>query len=320
MANELAFYTVANAAHFPGAVALLNSLRLVGETAPLYVVDCGLTPSQRGVLSAHATLVPQLGNLHPMLQKPTGPLAHPAEVMVVLDADMIVTRRLTPLIEETAAGRIVLFENDLDRFFPEWSTLGLGDPHYFRYVCSAPLFLPFSPAANELLHLLNDSYDRVDGSATIHGGAKVSSPFFFVDQDILNAILCTRYGDEVVRLEHRLAPMVPFTGLRVSDRETLTCVYADGVSPYLLHHVLRKPWLAATKANPYTELFTRVTFGSDVPIRLAPHDVPVRLRPSSLAGLDWVRVSMQAELSSRVRGRLGIREALSRGLAERRIR
>ncbi len=90
--GELAYYTVANAAHYPGAVALLNSLRLLGEEAPVFVVDCGLTGPQRDELSRHVTLVPRRGELPPGLQKATGPLAHPAKIMVLLDADVIVTR------------------------------------------------------------------------------------------------------------------------------------------------------------------------------------------------------------------------------------
>src|SRR5262249_13170614 len=98
MENHVAYYTVANASYFLGAVALLNSLRRVGETAPFFVVDCGLTAAQRERLSTRATIVPRHEDLHPLLQKATGPLARPAQIMVFIDADILVTRPLAPLL------------------------------------------------------------------------------------------------------------------------------------------------------------------------------------------------------------------------------
>src|SRR5215207_7961449 len=48
-----AFYTVANARHFIGVVALLNSLRLAGHTEPIRLMDAGLTDEQRTLLANH---------------------------------------------------------------------------------------------------------------------------------------------------------------------------------------------------------------------------------------------------------------------------
>ena len=47
MSAPATFYTVTDAEFFPGTVALLNSLRLVGHREPLVVLDNGLTPEQR---------------------------------------------------------------------------------------------------------------------------------------------------------------------------------------------------------------------------------------------------------------------------------
>src|SRR5262245_56422838 len=134
--SRIAYYTVADAAFFPGVVALFNSLRLVGEGAPLFVVDCGLTTSQQDRLSPHVSLISRARTLHPVLQKATGPLAQPAEIMVLIDSDILVTRPLTPLFDDAAQGRIVAFEDDFyrERWFAEWSSLGLGDPRRRRYV------------------------------------------------------------------------------------------------------------------------------------------------------------------------------------------
>ena len=306
--RRLAYYTVANALHYPGAVALLNSLRLVGEEAPLFVVDCGLTKSQRDVLANHATLVPQHDGLHASCQKATGPLAHPAELMVVLDADMIVTRRLTPLFEDAAGGLIVVFEDHgaPDRFFAEWSSLGLGVPRPQPYANCG--FLMFSAdTAAEFLPLFVELEEQLDPADTHFGGGDISNPFYCADQEILNAMLCTRYEGRAKRLDRRLAPFPPFVGLEVTDLSRLSCAYPDGVAPYLLHHSFKKPWLVPMKPSPYSKLFTRAVTGPDVAIHLGRGDIPLRLSDNVLAPLLG---PVQLEAHRRLRGKLGVRPRL----------
>ena len=215
--NDLAYYTVADAPFFPGVVALLNSLRSVGETATLFVVDCGLTQSQRERLSAHATIVPMHKALHPQLQKGTGPLAHPAEIMAVIDADILITRPLTPLFEDAARGQVVAFEDDYfrDRFFPEWASLGLGEPRQERYVNSGLLIFS-AETASELLPLFVALQERLHPSECSFGGAQHGDPFYFADQDILNAMLGTQYYGRAARLDYRLAPTPPFAGIELT--------------------------------------------------------------------------------------------------------
>ena len=102
--TRAAFYCVADARYFLGAVGMLNSLRLLGHREPAYVLDCGLTPQQRELLAPHATLVPAPSDAPPYLLKTVAPLRHPAEVTVLIDTDMIVTRPLTELIDTAAGG------------------------------------------------------------------------------------------------------------------------------------------------------------------------------------------------------------------------
>ena len=64
--------------------------------------------------------MPAPAGREPHTLKPALPLARPADVMVLIDADMIVTRTLRPLIEDAAEGRVVAFRNHADRFVPEW--------------------------------------------------------------------------------------------------------------------------------------------------------------------------------------------------------
>ena len=87
---KAAFYCVADERYFLGAVGLVNSLRLVGHDEPVFVLDCGLTASQRELLSGSATVVEAPEDAAPWLAKTVAPIRHPARAMVLIDADMIV--------------------------------------------------------------------------------------------------------------------------------------------------------------------------------------------------------------------------------------
>ena len=108
---------------FLGAVAMINSLRLHGHTEPVYLLDLGLTPIQRELLAPEVSLVEAPPDTEPWLAKTVAPLRHPAEVMVLIDVDMVVTRPLGELIERAREGRVVAFENDIDRFVAEWGEI-----------------------------------------------------------------------------------------------------------------------------------------------------------------------------------------------------
>jgi hypothetical protein len=314
--HDIAYYTAVNAAHYPGVVALLNSLRYIGEEAPLFVVDCGLTSSQRDVLSRHSILVPPQAGLHPSLQKMTGPLAHPAETIVVLDADIIINRSLAPLFEDARLGRIVTFQERIpNRFFPEWSELGIGSPTQQDYVSGGHYVLS-AATGSEFFPLFMELQERLDITETFFdAGAATdptSNPYFYADQDILNAILCARYDGRVVRLGRSLWSYPPFSGLMLSGGEGLGCVYGNGIAPYLLHHFWKKPWLSPLEPSIYSELFTRLVTDKDAPIRLEKREIPLRLRDSRFAPIDRWRVSVQLAASRRFRGKLGIRPVLER--------
>jgi hypothetical protein len=279
-AAEAVFYCVADERYFVGAVGLLNSLRLVGHAEPFVVLDCGLSPVQRELVRPHATLVPGRPDDLPVLLKAAAPLSHPADVMVLVDADVVVTRPLTELMDRAAEGRIVAFQNDLARFFPEWGELlGLGPVRRQPYV-NAGLLCIGGNVGSQLLELLSDNAARIDRGMTWWGRGDASDPFYFAEQDLLNALLSTAIEPgHLVALEHRLAPTLPsFHGLRIVDQSTLRCAYADGVEPYLLHHIAFKPWLEVVYCNVYARLLTRLLFGADVRLRLDASHVPLRLR------------------------------------------
>ena len=134
-----AFYCVADSRYFLGAVGLVNSLRLVGHREPIYLLDCGLDDEQRRLLEGEVTLVGAPQHAPPTLLKTIAPLAHPADVMVLIDTDLIVTRRLEEPIAAAARGRVVAFRNDTERHVPEWGELlDLGPVRPQPYVSFAP--------------------------------------------------------------------------------------------------------------------------------------------------------------------------------------
>jgi hypothetical protein len=281
-----AFYCVSDRRYFLGAVGLINSLRLLGHTEPIYLLDCGLTEPQRELLKDHVTLVRDQSGTPPWLLKTIAPLAHPAEVMVLIDADMIVTRPLDELIETAGEGKLVAAINDRDRFRPDWGELlGLGPVRRGPYLSSG-LVVVERELGTEVLELMDRLQDRVDFDRTFWRDNVSDYAFLYGDQDVLNAILASELvaSERVEALPHRFAPTPPFGRLRVVDRRTLRCRYRDGVEPYLLHNFFRKPWLVRMRSSAYSRLLTRSLLEPDVELRLAPEMVPLRMRTGPLAG------------------------------------
>ncbi len=277
---DAAFYCMSSEVYFLGAVGLVNSLRLVGHDEPIYLLDCGLPAAQRELLAPHVTLVDAPGDTPPFLLKTVAPRKHPAEVMVLIDADMLAARSLAPLLAQAAAGRVVAFENDSDRFVPEWGEmLDLGPARRRPYVSSG-LVLLGGDAGQEVLDLLHDRQGRVDFERSYWGaGMEVDYPFLYLEQDVLNAILATRVErDRVVTVEHRLAPTPPYRELRLRDEATLRTAYRDGTEPYVLHQFVRKPWLEPTLDTVYSRLLRRLLTGPDVAVRVAERDIPTHVR------------------------------------------
>jgi hypothetical protein len=288
-----AFYCVCDTRYFLGAVGMINSLRLAGHTEPIYLLDCGLNPSQRALLAPEVELVNGPSDIPPYLLKTIAPLRHPAEVMVLIDVDMIVTRSLTGLIEKAAGGQVVAFRDRLDRFFPRWGELlELGPTRRQPYACVALVFLGGALGA-EVIRLMDDRQARVDFELTFYRRSVAAYPFLYPEQDVLNAILSTRVeAEEMTVLETRLAPTQPFRDLRLLDAETLRCAYPDGSQPYVLHHFYRKPWLEPMYHGIYSRLLARLLLWEDVAIRVDESDVPLRMRDGRLAWVERKRVDL----------------------------
>jgi hypothetical protein len=304
-----AFYTVADSRFYLGTVALVNSLRLTGHAEPIFVADAGLTQEQRSSLASHVTLVPAPPQAPAVFLKMLGPLTHPAEVGVLLDADVIVTKHLGDLVELTREGRLVAFQNNEPnhaRFFADWShTLALGPLRRQPYLAAGQLFVP-DELGRRLFRPWMEGQAKIDLNQTWLGKGKLSDPFYFADMDVFNAVVAAHLDPhEILALEHRFAPHPPFADLRLIDETRLLVQYDDGARPYLLHHVLAKPWLKATPTNLYSRLLTRLLFASDVALRLDSKQVPLRLRRGWLAAADRERANVQALVMNRTRVHVG---------------
>jgi hypothetical protein len=297
-----AFYCVCDDRYFVGAVAMINSLRLVGHREPIYVLDLGLSGEERELLSPEVKLVAATTSAPPWLLKTAAPLAHPAEVMVLIDADIIVTRPLAELIERARDGRVVAFENDVDRFVPEWGELlELGPIRRAPYVCSG-LVLAGGEAGAHVLDLMDDRQRRVEVGLGYFGSNLPGYPFTYPEQDVLNAILASQgEPDRVVALDHRLAPMPPFDGLEVIEEGSLRCAYEDGTEPYAVHHFGAKPWLEPTHHGVYSRLLRRLLIRPDIAIRVPRDRLPLRLRSGPLAYAERKRVNLGQRLRWHVR-------------------
>jgi hypothetical protein len=287
----VAFYCVCDSRYFLGAVGMLNSLRQLGHDEPVFVLDCGLTEAQRNRFAGHATVIAPPDDSPPWLLKAAAPVHTRADVTVLIDTDLLVTRPLTELIASAAEGRVVAFRNESDRFFSAWGELpGLGDARPRPYVSSSLVFLG-GATGSSVLSLMDGLRGRVDFGRTFWRANDPDYPYLLGDQDLLNAILATEVDPaRVTELDPRLEAVPPFEGLEVVDERTLGCRFADGTEPYVVHHYGTKPWLEPTLPGVYTQLLLRLLRSRDVAIRVSRRDLPLHLQPGVIAGAKrWYR-------------------------------
>jgi len=303
-----AFYTVADDRYFLGAVGLVNSLRLIGHDEPVYILDCGLTAKQRDLLAPGGVeFVDGPRDTPGNLLKTIAPRSHPAEGVVLIDADIIVTRPLGELVERGSSGEVIAFGTDMDRFEPAWGELGMGAASPRAYLCSALVFCGGERGA-EIVRLMDERRDRVDWERTYWRANDEDYPLVHADQDLFNAVLTTSVEPELItELEGRLMAFPPFTGLRVTNDRSLRCEYGDGAEPYVLHHWNAKPWLQPSHHGPYSRLLRRLLLGSDVPVRVPEEMIPLRLRSGPLAWADRMRVNARERLRWHVGEPLAVR-------------
>lgn len=298
-----AFYCVCDARFFPGLVGAINSLRLHGHDQPVYVLDAGLEGWQRDLLSTEASIVPRDIRGAPTMLKAQAPLSNPAKTAVLVDADVIITRPLTGLIERAGSNAIVGFCDDAERFVPEWGDLlGEGTAVQRPYLSAGLLVVGAGPGA-ELFSGLARHSETVDFGRTWARANDVDYPFVYGDQDLINALLATRLKEiDVEALDKRFFCALPFGGAEVLDARHVRCAYPDGTEPYGLHHILpAKPWLQRLHDGVYSQLLRRVLTGPDIAIRIPHERLPLRMRTGRLATFERARIDARDRLGWAVR-------------------
>lgn len=293
-ARSVTAFTLADSAYFVGVVALLNSLRLTGHDCELVVLDCGLAEEERRRLGGHATIVPLPPELaaRTTLAKPYARELAPAEgVLLWLDADILVTGSLEPVIGAAREGRVCAYPVDhpgqLRRRFPEWvELLGLTAPlRAQEYVNDGFLALGL-PRHRALLDRWWETCLRIPAGSVF--GGDIESPLWAGDQDAMNALLMSEVpaGDLLVLPEAEAVFPPDAEDARVVDRERLRCEHRGQAVRIVHYSWVPKPWAPMAwrrtrrpLADVYRRLLPRVLFGDDVELRLEPREVPPSLRP-----------------------------------------
>lgn len=283
-------FTVADDDYFLGAVALYNSLRVTGNGLSLTVLDVGLRSWQRELLQTECeVLTPAQPVGLPYLAKFWAPLRSDAEVVLVIDSDIVVTRSLADVVERARAGRIHAHVDEpvTGRRFPEWSEIfALRAPLRRQpYVNSG--FLAFSPRHHpRLLTRWAEACAALRGRPVL-AQTVPDDPVWLVDQDALNALLMSEWDASQLALapawEMVFATLMP--AVRIVDRGRLECRTPAGTAR-MLHAVGHpKPWQARARwefrPSVYTACLTRLLLADDVAIRVPAAAVPRRLHP------DW---------------------------------
>ena len=293
---DATFYTVSDARFFVGTVCTVASLRLTGHDQEIVVLDLGLTADQRRRLERAATVVdpPAEHSGNRFVYKPFPFMLGASGTIVLIDSDMIVTRALEPLIEQAAAGRMVLF-SDLPamspRWFGEWEELfGLSAPPRRageEYMNAGFLAMSLDHFPDFLERWWRASA-LVPPERTISAGARGTDPFCFSDQDALNAMLMSEVSaGTVVRRPHEEAPSEGLlASVEVVDEARLAC-RLGAHETYVLHYWGGpKPWEAIAwmrvRRNAYVKLMPRLLFAPDAPVPVAPEELPRWLRQGTL--------------------------------------
>lgn len=292
-------YTLVDASYFTGLVGLVNSLRLTGNPYAVVALDCGLRDWQRELVMHEVRLVscPETPAESPFLKKAEISRLGPEGVIVWLDSDIVVTRRLAELVEVARRGRFCAFRDDwepgVERCFPEWEQL---------FELQAPLrpqtyvntgFFAFDVARfPTLLERWADCCRRIPAEGILTGD-HASDPLWAGDQDALNALLMSEVPVGAVEALPTAA-MAHARGMgRVQVVDQKTLAVRDGTDePWMLHYTWRpKPWQPEgwrrVKPDAYVVLLLRSLFGEGAAVALPVSSVPRWLRPG-MEGKAWL--------------------------------
>jgi hypothetical protein len=215
------------------------------------------------------------------------------------------------VIARAEEGRICLFPDhisDQGRWFAEWQELfQLADePRRQTYLNSGFVALSTEhwPA---LLPRWWDACSRIPGAHIFTSG---DSPLRDGDQDALNALLMSEFPEAAVFALPDAAEVYPDALVRVTVEDERSLVsQIDGETVLILHHAMRpKAWTRqgrgrVDRRDAYVRLLPRLLYGSDVPLRLPPEELPVWLR-STVAGRAALTLASAANRSRERSARL----------------
>jgi hypothetical protein len=306
---------------------MINSLRLSGNRGEVVVVDGGMTPLQRAQLAGVATIVDppsEVAGTHALAVKPSVYLLEPKGVVVLVDSDMIVTRKLDDLVDRALDGQIVVFPDHRskhDRWFAEWKELFelAAEPRRQVYVNAGLVAL----SVERWPEFLQRWYRATRRIPPERIQQDPSDAAWAADQDALNAILMSEVAAEDLWIGPSWESVHP-DGLReveIVDERTLECRY-EGKQTTVLHFSLYpKPWSPngwrrITRDNAFVKLMPRVLFGPDLAIRTDEKKLPFWARAG--AGAKTASSALGATVSAGYgakRAGLRVREALRRVVA-----
>ena len=271
---------------------MINSLRLSGNRGEVVVVDGGMTDSQRAQLAGVATVVDppsEVAGTHALAVKPSVYLLAPKGVVVLIDSDMIVTRKLDDFVDRAAGGQVVAFpdhHSKHDRWFAEWRELFdlAAVPRHQLYVNAGLVAL----SVERWPDFLERWYRAARGIPPERIQKDPSDAAWAADQDALNAILMSEVAPEDVWIGPAWESIHP-DGLRkveIVDERTLECRY-EGKPTAVLHFSLYpkpwdpKGWRRITRDNAFVKLMPRVLFGDDLAVRTEEKKLPLWARPGA---------------------------------------
>ena len=296
------FFTMGDAGYFLGAVALVNSLRLVGHDEPITFLDLGLLPRQRDLLATECTMVDVEPGVrrHPYAYQPYAHVVQPSGVCVIVDSDVIVLRRLTSLIDAARAGRIAAYPDRVERCFPEWREI-------FDLTC--PLH-PGSTYVNSGLVAFDAARHRaflarwwsLCGQLEVEPRASPDRSTAFADQDALNALLMSEYAkDACVMPAAELSLGVQQLATTHVDNVAAMVCNRDGARVSALHTVSPpKPWTREARfmlrRGAYVTCLRRCLVGPDLAIEVDRAELPSWLRPGRLASTESFALQHLSEL------------------------
>jgi hypothetical protein len=292
VADPVRFFTISDARHYPGLVALVNSLRLQGHGEPITVLDLGLHDAQREALGAECDLVtpPPHSPRHPWLLEPQACMLRDAEIVVYVDADVIVTDPLGSIIDAARDGRICVFTDiPPTRWFAEWEQIfDLAQPPRRQPYVNAG-FLAFSSTAfPDLLPRWFECCDRLVAQPTYLDTGSLDSPTALSSQDALNAILMSEVAPDRIafqRAEAEAQGPDQLARTRVVDLDRLSCRIDDHPTTLLHAWGSPKPWEPAAaqglRRSAYLRCLRRLLSADDVAVPVPPPSVPMWLRPGA---------------------------------------